>query len=116
MRTDVDTTIDGQGQITLDGRGSTRLPYYSHANWQVTKTTVTIQNITLQNGAASGTPIPVAPAPCSQGTKLDGSGGAIYVRDGKLRVWNAIFRNNQDAALGPDVAGGAIYVLGYARR
>ncbi|GAC1667938.1 MAG: hypothetical protein NVS9B2_10190 [Steroidobacteraceae bacterium] len=61
---------------------------------------------------ASGTPIPIAPAPCSQGTKLDGGGGAIYVRDGKLRVWNAIFRNNQGAALGPDVAGGAIYVLG----
>jgi predicted outer membrane repeat protein len=54
----------------------------------------------------------VAPPPCSQGTKLDGGGGAIYMRDGKLRVWNAIFKNNQGAALGPDVAGGAIYVIG----
>jgi hypothetical protein len=112
LRTDIDTTIDGQGKITLDGRGTTRLLRYSSANFQATKTTVTIQNITLQNGAASGTPIPVAPPPCSQGTKLDGGGGAIYMRDGKLRVWNAIFKNNQGAALGPDAAGGAIYVIG----
>ena len=112
LRTDVDTTIDGQGNITLDGRGTTRLLHYYSANWQATKTTVTIQNMTLQNGAAGGTAIPAAPAPCSQGTKLDGGGGAIYMRDGKLRVWNTIFKNNEGAAVGPDVAGGAIYTLG----
>jgi hypothetical protein len=112
LRTDVDTTLDGQGMITLDGRGTTRLLYYFSPNFQATKTTITIQNMTLQNGAASGTAIPVAPAPCSQGTKLDGGGGAIYVRDGMLRVWNTIFKNNTGAAEGPDVAGGAIYTLG----
>lgn len=112
LRTDVDTTLDGQGKITLDGRGTTRLLYYSSPNFQATKTTVTLQNITLQNGAAHGTAIPVAPAPCSQGTKLDGGGGAIYMRDGKLRVWNTVFKNNTGAATGPDVGGGAIYVLG----
>ena len=112
LRTDVDTTLDGQGKITLDGRGATRLLYYSSPNFQATKTTVTIQNITLQNGAAHGTAIPVAPAPCSQGTQIDGGGGAIYVRDGKLRVWNTVFKNNAGAASGPDVGGGAIYVLG----
>lgn len=112
LRTDVDTTVDGQGMITLDGRGTTRLLYFSSPNFQATNTTVTIQNITLQNGAASGTAIPMAPAPCSQGTKTDGGGGAIYIRDGKLRVWNTIFKNNAGAAEGPDVAGGAIYALG----
>src|SRR5450631_3786172 len=112
LRTDIDTTLDGQGKITLDGRGTTRLLYYSSPNFQATKTTVTIQNITLQNGAAGGTAIPVAPAPCSQGANLDGGGGAIYVRDGKLRIWNTVFKNNSGAALGPDVGGGAIYVLG----
>lgn len=112
LRTDVNTTIDGQGNITLDGRGSTRLFYYYSANWQATNTTVTIQNITLQNGAAHGTPIPVAPAPCSQGTEMDGGGGAIFMRDGKLHVFNTIFKNNAGAAVGPDVAGGAIYTQG----
>jgi hypothetical protein len=112
LRTDVNTTLDGQGMITLDGGGTTRLLYYSSPNFQATKTTVTIQNITLQNGAASGTPIPAAPAPCSQGTQNDGGGAAIYIRDGILHVWNTIFKNNVGAAVGPDVGGGAIYTLG----
>jgi hypothetical protein len=112
LRTDVNTTLDGQGMITLDGRGTTRLLYYSSPNFRATRTTVTIQNLTLQNGAASGTPIPIAPAPCSQGTKNDGGGAAIYVRDGILHVWNTTFKNNDGAALGPDVGGGAIYSLG----
>ena len=112
LRTDVNTTLDGQGLITLDGKGTTRLLYYSSANFQATKTTVTIQNITLQNGASSGTAIPTAPAPCSQGTQTDGGGAAIYVRDGILHVWNTVFKNNTAPATGPDVGGGAIYTLG----
>jgi fibronectin type 3 domain-containing protein len=114
LRTDVNTTLDGQSLITLDGGGTTRLLYYYSANFQATKTTVTIQNITLQNGnsAASGTAIPVAPAPCSQGTQIDGGGAAIYVRDGILHVWNTVFKNNVGAAVGPDVGGGAIYTNG----
>jgi hypothetical protein len=112
LRTNVNTTLDGQGNITLDGGGITRLLYYSSPNFQATKTVVTIQNLTLQNGASSGTPIPVAPAPCSQGTQNDGGGAAIYIRDGILHVWNTIFKNNVGAAVGPDVGGGAIYTLG----
>ncbi len=112
LRTDVDTTLDGQGLITLDGRGTTRLLYFSSPNFQATRTTVTIQNLTLQNGAASGTSIPAASPPCSSGTHTDGGGGAIYVRDGILRVWNSTFRTNEGATLGPDVAGGAIYTVG----
>jgi hypothetical protein len=112
LRTDVNTTLDGQGLITLDGGGTTRLLYYYSPNFQATKTVVTVQNLTLQNGAASGTPIPAAPAPCSQGTENDGGGAAIYIRDGILRVWNVIFKNNVGAAVGPDVGGGAIYTLG----
>ena len=112
LRIDVNTTIDGQGKITLDGRGTTRLLHYSSPNFQATNTTVTIQNITLQNGAVGGTPLPVAAAPCSQGTETDGGGGAIYVRDGRLHVFNTIFKNNEGALVGPDVGGGAIYALG----
>jgi len=112
LRTDIDTTLDGQGVITLDGRGATRLLYYSSPNFQATKTTVTIQNLTLQNGAARGTAIPPAPPPCSSGTQTDGGGGAIYLRDGILHVWNTTFKDNEGATLGPDVGGGAIYTLG----
>ena len=112
LRTNVNTTLDGQGLITLDGGGATRLLYYSSANFQATKTVVTIQNLTLQNGMSTGTPIPSAPAPCSQGTQDDGGGAAIYMRDGILHVWNSVFRNNVAPAVGPDVGGGAIYTLG----
>jgi len=112
LRTDVNTTLDGQGKITLDGGGKTRLLYYYSPDWQATKTTVTLQNLTLQNGASSGTPIPTAPAPCSQGTENDGGGAAIYLRDGILHVWNVVFKNNAGDALGPDVGGGAIYTVG----
>jgi hypothetical protein len=112
LRTDIDTTLDGQGKITLDGRGATRLLYYSSPNFQATRTTVTLQNLALQNGRASGTAIPPAPPPCSTGTQTDGGGGAIYVRDGILHVWNTTFKNDEGATLGPDVAGGAIYTVG----
>jgi predicted outer membrane repeat protein len=107
LRTDVDTTIDGANKITIDGRGSTRLFYYSSPNFQATTTLVTIQNITLQNGAAHA-----VNAACSSETYLEGGGGAIYMRDGKLHVWNVVFKNNEGASQGSDVAGGAIYVLG----
>jgi predicted outer membrane repeat protein len=112
VRTDVDTTIDGDNLITLDGGGQTRIFYFYSPNFQATTTTFTIQNITLQNAHSTGTAIPPAPAPCSQGTMLDGGGAAIYVRDGVLKVFNTVFKNNTGAATGPDVAGGSIYTLG----
>ena len=98
--------------ITLDGGGTTRLLYFSSSNFQKTTTKVTLQNLTLQNGKSTGTPIPPAPPPCSQGITTDGGGAAIFVRDGILHVWNSTFKNNTGATSGPDVAGGAIYTLG----
>ena len=98
--------------ITLDGGGTTRLLYFSSSNFQKTTTKVTLQNLTLQNGKSTGTPIPPAPPPCSQGFATDGGGAAIFVRDGILHVWNSTFKNNTGATSGPDVAGGAIYTLG----
>jgi predicted outer membrane repeat protein len=112
LRTDVDTTIDGQGSITLDGGGTTRLLYFASSNFQKTTTKVTLQNLILQNGKSTGTPIPPAPPPCSQGITTDGGGAAIFLRDGILHVWNSTFKNNTGATPGPDVAGGAIYTLG----
>jgi predicted outer membrane repeat protein len=112
LRTDVNTTIDGEGNITLDGAGKTRILYFYSPNFQHTTTTVTLQNLTFQNGQSTGTPIPSAPAPCSQGVMNDGGGAAIFVRDGILHVFNSTFKSNVGATPGPDVAGGAIYTLG----
>lgn len=111
-RTDVDTTIDGENAITFDGGGKTRLLHFDSNNFQHGKTVFTIQNLTLQNAASTGTRFPPAPAPCSQGYKEDAGGGAIFVKDGILHVIHSTFRNNRTATWGPDVGGGAIYALG----
>jgi predicted outer membrane repeat protein len=112
LRTDVNTTIDGEGQITLDGGGKTRLLRFYSSNFHHSNIRITIQNLSLRNGHSIGTPIATAPSPCSQGFLNDGGGGAIYVRDGILHVLNTIFGNNTGATPGPDVGGGAIYTLG----
>ena len=115
LRPDVDTTIDGQGQITLDGNGVTRLFFFFGPDFRTTTTTVTLQNLRLINGRATGTPIPEypgEPSQCSRGFAGDGGGGAILIQDGILHVFNSIFENNHGEPLGPDVAGGAIFGLG----
>ena len=126
FRNDIDTVLDGGQKVTLQGNGTTRLflaesgvaPWYGGTApfYQSTRNAVTFQNITFSNGRSSGTPIPPlptsAPPTCSQGTDYDGGGGVIYVRDMVLHVINATFLSNHAPALGPDVAGGAIYALG----
>jgi predicted outer membrane repeat protein len=112
LRTDVNTTIDGGGLITLDGGGTSRILYFYSPNFQHNTTQVTLQNLTLQNALSTGTPIPAAPAPCSQGIENDGGGAGIFVRDGILHIFNVTFKNDVGASPGPDVAGGAIYTLG----
>ena len=115
LRVDVDTTLDGQGQITLDGNGVTRLLSFVGPNFRYTTTTVTVQNLRLINARATGTPIPEypeEPPQCSRGFGGDGGGAAVFVQDGILHVFNATFENNHGAPLGPDVAGGGIYGLG----
>jgi predicted outer membrane repeat protein len=106
------TVIDGGGQVTLDGGGTTRILHFNGGNYRTTTTTVTLQNLTLAHAKASGTPIPTAPAPCSQGYQIDGGGGAILINDGELHVINCTFVENAAASPGPDVAGGAIYATG----
>jgi predicted outer membrane repeat protein len=115
LRTDIDTVIDGGGEVTLDGDGHTRLFHFESPNFRRGRTNVTFQNITLNNGKATGTPIPEyprEPAQCSRGFYLDGGGAAIWIRDGIMHVINATFQNNQAATPGPDVGGGAIYAVG----
>lgn len=110
--TDVDTTIDGGGHVTLDGGGASQIFSFSHGNYRVNTHVLTLQHLTLANGRAVGTHMYAsAPAPCSQGF-YDGFGGAVYVRDGTLHVFDCTFENNHAAALGPDVGGGAISLNG----
>ena len=126
FRNDIDTVLDGKNLITFRGNGSTRLfmaksgigPWHGGTPpyFKSTTTAVTFQNLTFTNGRSSGTPIPALPPgaspTCSQGTDYDGGGGVIYVQDMVLHVINSTFFGNHGAALGPDVAGGAIYGFG----
>ncbi len=106
------TVIDGANKITLDGGGSVQILRFDSPNWQALETRVTIQHMAFKHGAIAGSmPIPTAPAPCSQGFN-EGEGGAIYMRDGNLTVIDSLFEDNTAAPLGPDVAGGAIRMLG----
>jgi len=111
LPTDKATTIDGGGNVTLDGGGATRLLKFDHGDYRKNTTVVTVQRITLQNGKSTGTAIPQAPPPCSQGTDVDGSGSAIFVRDGVLHVIDSVIADNHAPDTGPDV-GGAVHAQG----
>jgi Right handed beta helix region len=114
LRNDVNTVIDGGGKVTLDAGKRTRHFYFSNSNWMVNTTTVTLQRLVLRNGKApAGTYYPPDPTypKCAYGYK-EGSGGAVYMRDGVLHVIDCEFYDNEAALLGPDVGGGALYLLG----
>jgi hypothetical protein len=109
---DKNTVIDGGGLITLDGGNSVQILSFNSPGWQTNVYGLTLQRLTLINAKKTPTDmIPTAPPPCSQGWD-DGQGGAVYMRDGFLRVIDSIFTHNQAALLGPDTGGGAIYVQG----
>jgi hypothetical protein len=103
-----DVVLDGRGRVTLDGGGLRRILYLNTCDPDLVWTTphcqnqdhptLTVQNLTLRNGRASGR------------ETMDG-GGAIFVRGGRLKVINSTFVGNHCAASGPDVGGGAIQVF-----
>jgi hypothetical protein len=111
---DRDTVIDGGGAITLDAGKRTRLFYFHSANWMFTTTKVTLQRLVLRNGKAPPGqyfPQDTNNPTCAYGYK-EGSGGALYMRDGVLNVIDCELYDNEAALEGPDVGGGAIYVQG----
>jgi len=114
LPTDRDTIIDGEGMVTLDGLGQVRIMEFYHGNYRVNTNKILLQRLTFQNGRAQGEdytePDPDNPA-CAYGY-ADGAGGAVRVRDGVLHVVECTFLDNNAATPGPDVGGGAIYVLG----
>ena len=99
--------IDGGGLVTLSGGGATRILYMNTCDEAQVWTTpqcdnqdhprLTVQNLTFIDGNARGA-----------GQDLDGGGGAIFARGGRLKVINSRFFNNACADTGPDVGGAAI--------
>jgi hypothetical protein len=117
--TPVITVIDGGNKVTLDGLGQRRILHWEHeGSWRNNDDLLVLQRIRLVNGKA----VPQEPiAACNQTPNarcptgfFDGQGGALYMRDGNLRVIESVFANNEAALLGPDTGGGAIYVQGTA--
>ncbi|MDI1432529.1 choice-of-anchor Q domain-containing protein [Polyangium sorediatum] len=100
-----DTVVDGGGRVTLSGDQKTRIFEMDTKNFEATSPTLTVQRLTLRDGKASGTAIPL-------GTDVDGGGGAIYHVGGNVSVVDCVFLDNEAALEGPDVAGGAIYSIG----
>ena len=118
LRTDVDTTIVGDGKITLDGGRQegriNRIFYYHSPDHRATDTLVTLQGLTLQNAEAPAEDFTEQDSDnpeCAWGYK-DGAGGALRMRDGRLHVIDSVFRHNRAAEFGPDTGGGAIYAVG----
>lgn len=109
-REGLETVIDGGGLITLSGGGRNRILYMNtcdqELNWLTSHCQnqeypkLTVQNITFSDGNAT-----------SEGTELEGGGGAIWVRGGRFKAVNCRFFNNVCAGSGPDVGGGAIRVF-----
>jgi hypothetical protein len=103
-----DVVLDGKGLITLDGGGIRRILYMNTCDPDLVWTTdhcqnqahprLTVQNITFRHGRSTGT------------ETMDG-GGAIFVRGGRFKVYNARFYGNRCASTGPDVGGAAIQVF-----
>lgn len=109
---DKDTTIDGAGLITLDGGGKTRLVQFNGVDFRKNKSILTLQRLTFTGARSTGTSIPPAPPPCSQGFDVDGGGAAVLIRDGILHVIDVTFSGGAAASPGPDVAGGGVYAIG----
>ncbi|MFO7563934.1 MAG: choice-of-anchor Q domain-containing protein [Enhygromyxa sp.] len=111
---DTDTIIDGEGLITLDAGGELRHFYFNHPDWMNNPNKLVLQRLRLINGQApAGEFFPQDPQnpECAWGYK-EGSGGTLYMRNGVLHVIDSRFEGNSAALLGPDVGGGAIYVVG----
>ncbi len=111
--TETDTVIDGGDRITLDGQGTTQILRSWRGNFRVNDRFVAVQRLTMINGRDAGSNFAArnGSSVCAWGYK-DGGGGAIYTRDVNVKVWGVTFENNRGPDIGPDVAGGAIYMMG----
>lgn len=101
--------IDGGGLVTLSGMGKRRILVQNTCAPQSQWTTdhcndqpfprLVVQNLTLTRGNATGRGID------------SGSGGALYVRGGQLKVVHSTFLDNRCFRVGPDLGGAAVRAL-----
>ncbi|OZJ03382.1 hypothetical protein BZG36_04486 [Bifiguratus adelaidae] len=98
------TVIDGEGLITLDGQGKTRIITFNNGNYNDTNPKLTVQRLRFVNGNSKQTG--------SQAQTMYGGGGAIFRFGGSLDVVDCDFAHNHGPSPGQDVAGGAIYSIG----
>jgi hypothetical protein len=114
--TDKDTTLDGADKIVLDGGGTTQILRAYHTNFRTNDHVLTVQRLVMKGGKDEGSGFQPrdGESECAWGYK-DGGGGAIYTRNLNVHVWGVVFEENQGPEIGPDVAGGAIYLMGTKR-
>ena len=82
-----DLTIDGGGGVTINANGQSRIFFIAGG-------TITLKNLTLENGFAAGGVGGVGTAGEGAGGGAAGMGGAIFVNAGSLAIANVTFTNN----------------------
>jgi hypothetical protein len=108
------TIIDGENLITLDAGKRTRHFHFNEPDWMNNPDGVVLQRLTFINGKAPATDYREQDSDnpqCAYGY-ADGSGGVLYARNGIIHIIDCTFIDNEAALIGPDVGGGAIYVVG----
>ncbi|MFO1340146.1 MAG: hypothetical protein U1F53_18280 [Burkholderiaceae bacterium] len=107
-----DVVIDGGNKVTLSGGGARRILYQNTCDpaqhWTSNRCDIqdnphlTVQNLALLLGNSSGQ---------TYGRDDVYGGGAIFVRGGRLKVYNTRFFRNACEPTGPDLGGAAIRVF-----
>jgi hypothetical protein len=110
---DRDTVIDGGDRVVLDGQNRTQILRAFREHFRNNDNVLTVQRLVMTRGNDPGSDFVARDGDklCAWGYK-SGGGGAIYTRDMSVHVWGVTFLDNHGPLLGPDVAGGAIYMLG----
>jgi hypothetical protein len=110
---DKDTVLDGGHRIVLDGQNSTQILRAAQQNFRVNDRYLAVQRLSMVRGRDVGTGFQPrnGDSTCAWGYK-EGGGGAISTRDVNVRVYGVTFEGNRGPEIGPDVAGGAIYMAG----
>ncbi len=109
VNTSTRVVLDGGGLVTLSGGGERRILYQdtcdkrqtwttSHCDDQATPRLV-VQHLTLVEGNSTGE------------TYDGGGGGAVFVRGGRLKIVDTVFRDNRCDRTGPDLGGAAVRAL-----
>jgi hypothetical protein len=101
--------IDGGGKVTLSGGGKVRILYMNTCDQAQVWTTATCQNqdhprLTIQN-------ISFVDGNSTGESREGGGGGAIFVRGGRLKIFNSRFSGNVCDGTGQDLGGAAVRVL-----